>query len=222
LIAFNLTRAASSARYDCHTPGAHTEFLARFLLLLSKTSLALLLLTSALLTPHSAVFAQTPSSLCAETEQTLLSCELKNNKVVSLCASASLTDGSGYIQYRYGSVTGVPELVFPLKSVKPKIAFKYFHDDFAKGDAMAVSFHVGAYRYSFFNTISEYGANAAGVLVRKISGSLPSKPMSILCQQPFDHEALPQLRKVEAVFSSLLPKTEDDVDTIGFDQTGYL
>ncbi len=59
-----------------------------------------------------AVAAKPAVTHCSADEQTLFSCQLKNKKTVSLCASDDFSATSGYLQYRFGKV-GKVELALP-------------------------------------------------------------------------------------------------------------
>lgn len=50
---------------------------------------------------------------CNSEERVVFSCPFMHGKTASLCASADLTKSTGTLQYRYGAVSKMPELVFP-------------------------------------------------------------------------------------------------------------
>jgi hypothetical protein len=54
-------------------------------------------------------------SLCKGVDKTIFSCPFKNGKTVSICASADISRDAGHLQYRFGKLGQVPELVFPAK-----------------------------------------------------------------------------------------------------------
>jgi hypothetical protein len=68
-------------------------------------------------------------TLCRPDEQVFFNCAVagrKGQKFVSLCGSQRLSEGEGYLQYRFGRI-GAPELVFPAKRSHPRTAFRYSH-----------------------------------------------------------------------------------------------
>lgn len=58
--------------------------------------------------------ANASDSLCSAQEQTVFSCSL-GKKIVSVCASTTISPTSGYIQYRFGKINA-PELTFPVST----------------------------------------------------------------------------------------------------------
>lgn len=60
----------------------------------------------------SIAFAGPASTHCSTEEQMLFSCQLKNNKTVSLCTSSDFSASNGYLQYRFGKM-GKVELALP-------------------------------------------------------------------------------------------------------------
>ena len=71
------------------------------------------IITITVLTLSSAnVWAKPANTHCSANEQTLFSCQLKNNKTVSLCASNDFSATGGYLQYRFGKI-GKVELTLP-------------------------------------------------------------------------------------------------------------
>jgi hypothetical protein len=63
-------------------------------------------------------------SLCQAREQTIWTCTTTRNKIASVCASRSLTEDRGYVQYRFGT-PGKIELEFPKARQDSPRAFKY-------------------------------------------------------------------------------------------------
>jgi hypothetical protein len=127
--------------------------------------------------------AEQTGSLCKASEMTYFSCST-GTKLVSLCASARMTDSTAVLQYRFGKRSGEVELAYPSDASKPQEVFKAYTYSFAKGGVSAIGFKIGKFSYSLFETRSVYGYNGAGVTVSKNGGepkiiecvSLPSSP----------------------------------------------
>ena len=67
----------------------------------------------ALAASTSATSATTVPSHCTTDERVVFSCQFKNGKTASLCASPDLDREKGILQYRFGMVGKKPELTFP-------------------------------------------------------------------------------------------------------------
>lgn len=108
-----------------------------------------------------------PVTLCEPEEVIVFSCALPKKKTVSLCASKDASDNTGYMQYRLGRNVSSIELEYPRKKAPAKDFFKHYTFAFSKGGTAAVSFWIGIYRYSLYNTSSSFGYNGAGVIVNR-------------------------------------------------------
>jgi hypothetical protein len=77
---------------------------------------------------------------CADDELTVFSCELKNKKTVSVCASDDVSSHSGYLQYRFGKI-GKVELSVPAKkkSFPQELSLQHSKDDSAEYNYMSFS-----------------------------------------------------------------------------------
>ena len=110
-----------------------------------------------------------PESLCNLNKEIIsFTCELVNNKTVSVCASRNLAPGTGYIVYRYG-LPGKIELVYPKKLVAPREFFFYSNIWAQLGGQTTLSFFNRPYRYTVFNDWFVKGKNTvyrAGISVR--------------------------------------------------------
>ena len=92
-----------------------------------------------------------PRSLCNTDERIVFNCTTKQSeKIVSVCASRSLTKDKGYIQYRFG-IPGKIELEFPQTRAQTQQAFKYSHYFRAQFDQTEISFTSNGYEYSIFD-----------------------------------------------------------------------
>lgn len=138
----------------------------RFLATVSRARHALLALSLLALGSSSGATegSEAAKSLCVKEETVEFSCAVPSGKTVSLCASPDLASGHGYLRYRFGSASAI-ELEYPAKPLAPARAFRYMQEYAAKGGTRALTFRIGAYRYSLFRTDSVYGFNGAGVIV---------------------------------------------------------
>jgi len=92
-----------------------------------------------------------PVSLCNADENIIFNCTTKQSgKIISLCASRSLTKDQGYLQYRFG-LPGKIELEFPKERQQTQQAFKYSHYFRAQVDQTEISFTSNGYQYSILN-----------------------------------------------------------------------
>ena len=92
-----------------------------------------------------------PGTLCLQNERTIFSCPLKNTaKLVSLCGSRDLAEGSGYLQYRFGR-RGKVELEFPNERRGSPKAFRHTLYTRYQVNRFSVSFSVGNYTYTVFD-----------------------------------------------------------------------
>jgi hypothetical protein len=99
----------------------------------------------------SATAARQPNTHCMKDERVIFSCALKRPaKIVSLCASRTLTRDSGYLQYRFG-LAGKIELEFPERREGSREQFRYMHYFRAQFDLNEISFTRNGYEYSIFD-----------------------------------------------------------------------
>ncbi len=77
---------------------------------------------------------------CTDSELTVFSCELKNKKTVSVCASNDVSSDSGYLQYRFGKI-GKVELSIPAKKkgFPQELRLQHSKDDSAEYNDMSFS-----------------------------------------------------------------------------------
>lgn len=77
---------------------------------------------------------------CTDDELTVFSCELKNKKTVSVCASNDVSARSGYLQYRFGKIGKVELSVPPKKKSFPQeLSLQHSKDDSASYNYMSFS-----------------------------------------------------------------------------------
>lgn len=102
--------------------------------------------------------------LCQQTEVAVFSCKV-GNKIMSLCASPDLTEGSGTMSYRYGR-RGAIELEHPRTPAHPKKAFQAGIDASQRGDF--VRFSRGGYTYTIYALVGRSSRNEEdGLLITR-------------------------------------------------------
>lgn len=85
------------------------------------------------------------ASLCKPEETVFFSCQLMNQKIISVCGSKDLSRNQGYMQYRFGKVSKV-ELQIPKENQGfPNISMSRRVDPYSEYYGM--SFNVGAFVY---------------------------------------------------------------------------
>jgi len=115
----------------------------------------------------SSVASEGIATLCEPAEIVVFSCSLAKKKIVSLCASQDASSDTGYMQYRFGRNPKSIELEYPHSRMPAKQFFKYHKTIFSKGGTAAISFKIGAFRYSLYDTGSAFGYNGSGVIVNR-------------------------------------------------------
>lgn len=103
------------------------------------------------------------TTLCEPKEVIVFSCTLAKKKIVSLCASKDAGNNTGYMQYRFGRDASSIELEYPQRKAPAKEFFKYDNSDLGTA---AISFRIGEYRYSLYNTHYRRYAGAGVILNR--------------------------------------------------------
>jgi hypothetical protein len=110
------------------------------------------------------------ASLCSGSEETIFSCQTKGSaKILSVCASPSVSSSDGYLQYRYGTV-GALELEFPAQRSQSVGRFRTAHYFRAQVDRRELSFMNEEVRYtvfSYFEGEEKPSHRETGVTVRK-------------------------------------------------------
>lgn len=87
------------------------------------------------------------TTLCEPQEKLIMACHAKG-KTYALCASATLTPASGYLQYRAGTTAGI-EFAYPARREPPAGRFRLEHH--AAG-AISLVFTNGVYTYAIGET----------------------------------------------------------------------
>lgn len=105
-------------------------------------------------------------SLCFVDEAVVFSCSSTKGKTISLCSSSVFTETDGYLQYRYGVIGEIPELIFPKIQEHPKQYFLSGTVPFSGGGATYIKFSRGDYIYTVFTGLGK-GWEKEGVVVNK-------------------------------------------------------
>lgn len=103
------------------------------------------------------------ASLCEAGESAVFSCGVGGGKLVSLCASADLSEHAGTLAYRFGR-PGRLELAFPETPAHPRTLFRRGSIASAGGSGDFVSFSRDAHTYTLWADAGPSGEHA-GVAV---------------------------------------------------------
>lgn len=137
---------------------------------------------------HYVSAASAVESLCFVDEAVVFSCSSIAGKTISLCSSSVLTESEGYLQYRYGVVGKIPELVHPKRPEHPKEHFISGTVPYSGGGAAYLKFSKGQYSYTVFTGIGK-GWEKEGVVVKKSGKQIAT----VACDGPFLSELGPVL-----------------------------
>jgi len=127
-------------------------------------------------------------SLCFVDEAVVFSCSSTEGKTISLCSSSLLSESDGYLQYRYGVIGKIPELVHPKRPEHPKEHFISGTVPFSGGGASYLKFSKGQYSYTVFTGIGK-GWEKEGVIVKKSGNQIAA----VACDGPLISELGPVL-----------------------------
>jgi hypothetical protein len=105
------------------------------------------------------------SSHCAETEFTVFNCQA-GAKIASVCASPTLSKGTGYLQYRFGPIKS-PELIYPENKIAPDNTILANTLTFSGGGGAYLRFQRGRYGYVVYTAIGRGWGEKAGIAVEK-------------------------------------------------------
>ena len=134
-------------------------------------------------------------SHCAIDETIIFNCNT-GKKIVSVCASKTISATTGYLQYRFGP-KGSPDLVYPETKVHPNPDVQANTLTFAGGGGAYIRFTRGRYGYVVYTALGRGWGEKAGVAVEKdnkLEVNLPCKGavLSELGPDFFDKAGLPQ------------------------------
>lgn len=114
---------------------------------------------------------QAQGTLCTKQEKVAFSCPV-GKKIVSLCASADLSETSGYVQYRYGTKDKV-ELVYPDTLSHPRAHFEFGSNDYTGGHTDYYLFNNNGVDYIVYSGLGWQWRNE-GLVVEKDGKRLSS------------------------------------------------
>lgn len=119
-------------------------------------------------------------SLCAASEDIVLSCKLAGGQLASLCASKGVSDQAGYVYFAQGAA-GRPDYLFPAdKGVHGK-RFKRTQLGFAgNSGGYAYSFEDGGRKRIFYSISGEKGVQEQGLLTA--SGDAVKAEAFVACE----------------------------------------
>lgn len=137
---------------------------------------------------HYVAAASTVGSLCFVDEEIVFSCRSTDGKTISLCSSPTLTASEGYLQYRFGVIGKIPELIVPRIQEHPKEHFLSGTVPYSGGGAAYLKFSRGDYIYTVFTGIGK-GWEKEGVVVNKSGKQIAH----VLCDGPLISELGPVL-----------------------------
>lgn len=134
--------------------------------------------------------AYAQSSHCTPQELTVFNCSI-GRKVISICASHSLSPQSGYLQYRFGVVDS-PELIIPNRKMPPNHSVSGNTLTFAGGGGAYLRFMRKRYHYIVYTAIGRGWGEKAGVSVenngqRRANLVCRNQPISELGPDFFEH-----------------------------------
>ena len=116
-------------------------------------------------------------TLCEKGERVIFSCPVKRPaKIVSLCASRTLTSETGYLQYRFG-LPGKIELEFPKDRTGTQQKFQYTHYFRAQFDLTEISFTNDGYEYEITDDYN--GEEKPPQTIQGVSVTAPGKPKEV-------------------------------------------
>ena len=139
-----------------------------------------------------------PSDLCSSHESVIFTCRItedkfksKKEKLVSLCASPTITTTSGYLQYRFGRVGDKAELTYPPALENPNNHFQFGALE-SMGGNRYLRFSNGGYSYYVVFT-----GDQKGVLVEKSGKRIAQIPCQggwwHLDSRPIENIGIPKI-----------------------------
>ncbi len=138
---------------------------------------------------------------CATDELIVFNCST-GKKIVSVCASKSMSSTYGYLQYRFGR-KGSPELIYPEVKIPPNTDIQANTLTFAGGGGAYIRFKRDQQSYVVYTAIGKGWGEKAGIAVE------------------IDHKLQVNLTCKKPVLSELGPDYFDQVglvkDQVGFD-----
>ena len=137
---------------------------------------------------HYVSAASAVGSLCFVDETVVFSCRSTGGETISICSSSTLTASEGYLQYRFGTIGGIPGFIFPKLLGHPKEHFLSGTVPYSGGGAAYLKFSRGDYIYTVFTGIGD-GWEKEGVIVNRAAKNYSY----IQCDSPIISKLGPEL-----------------------------
>lgn len=102
---------------------------------------------------------------CTKEESVIFSCKT-GQKIVSICATKSISTSSEYPQYRFGR-KGSPEMIFPIEKQQSNADIQANTLRFSGGGGAYIRFSTGQYAYVVYTAIGRGWGEKAGIVVEK-------------------------------------------------------
>jgi hypothetical protein len=129
-------------------------------------------------------------SHCSRQEQIIFSCTVaRSSKVLSLCATKSLSRGNGALAYRFGRI-GKIELQFPPAPEGSLEQFRFDHYLRFQVDLVEVSFSTGGSTFSVFDHFNGEEGPKKSRGVRVVGSDGRAREVEIVCREPVKSELL--------------------------------
>jgi hypothetical protein len=130
-------------------------------------------------------FASSASTQCKAGETIVFSCST-GSRILSVCASPDVSAKAGYMQYRYG-VKGKPELIYPETLAPPVHLFTPGQLSFSGGGGAYLQFKKGAFTYTVFDAIGNWGESGKGTAQGVAVSSAGKEVANLPCKTDRDY-----------------------------------
>ena len=105
-------------------------------------------------------------NLCESDEAILFSCAT-GTKVLSVCATKSLSKSEGKLTYRFGESKQTVELAYSENYNSLEEKFNYSYSGYPKGAVSELSFSIGQYLYTVHADTHVFKDSSAGVFIER-------------------------------------------------------
>ncbi|MEQ1535432.1 MAG: hypothetical protein ABL923_06100, partial [Burkholderiaceae bacterium] len=112
------------------------------------SSLCITVIVSFMHLEASVAIASTLRTHCGTDEIIIFNCSFKNKKTISMCASQTLTNQSGSLQYRYGVTGRRAELKYPVFANESYKSFTLLSSGSGKWHDRRINFKINDFSYS--------------------------------------------------------------------------
>jgi hypothetical protein len=131
-------------------------------------------------------------SFCTPQESVIFTCAT-GSKLVSVCASRTITAKSGYLQYRFGTPGQPLEITLPEGEVHPLKAAHGQYEPYAGGGMSWLRFKRGGYSYTVYGGAGRWGAKGETVVKQGLAVANNGKTIANLkCNGRNEGELGPQ------------------------------